>query len=185
MIDEIKDDADVRMGKSIAALHVAFARIRTGRANPALLDEVNIDYYGSVTPVKQVATIAVEEGRTLVITPWEKSNLPKIEKSIIASDLGLTPSNNGEVIRLPLPPLTEENRRDLIKHARAEAEHTKVAVRNIRRDAIHDVRELVKEKMASEDEGHQAEAELQDITNRRVDEVDATLEIKEKDLLDF
>lgn len=185
MIDEIKDDADERMGKSIESLHSAFARIRTGRANPALLDEVSIEYYGSDTPVKQVATISVEEGRTLVISPWEKTNLTKIEKSIIASDLGLTPANNGEVIRLPLPPLTEENRRDLIRHARAEAEHTRVAVRNIRRDAIHDVRELVKEKMASEDEGHQAETELQEITDRRVAEVDATLEVKEKDLLDF
>lgn len=185
MIDEIKEDADDRMGKSIAALHAAFARIRTGRANPALLDEISIDYYGADTPVKQVASISVEEGRTLVISPWEKANIGKIEKSIIASDLGLTPSNNGDVIRLALPPLTEENRRDLIRQARAEAEHTRVAVRNVRRDAIHDIRELVKEKMASEDEGHQGEDELQEITDKRVAEADSVLADKEKDLLDF
>lgn len=185
MIDEIKDDAGTRMDKSLNALNAAFARIRTGRANPALLDTVSVEYFGTKVPVKQVASITVEEGRTLVVSPWEKSTLVDIERAIQGSDLGLTPTSNGEVIRLPLPPLTEENRRDLIRHARSEAEHARVAVRNIRRDAIHDVRELMNEKLATEDEAHQAERELQDITDNKVKSIDNELAIKEKDLLDF
>ncbi|MCY4143190.1 MAG: ribosome recycling factor [Gammaproteobacteria bacterium] len=185
MIDEIKDDASTRMGKTLNSLHAAFARIRTGRANPALLDTVMIEYFGTSVPVKQVASITVEEGRTLVISPWEKSTLVEIERSIQRSDLGLTPTSNGEVIRLPLPPLTEENRRDLIRHARLEAEQARVAVRNIRRDAIHDVRELLKERLATEDEAHQAERDLQTITDDKVNSIDEELAGKEKDLLEF
>ncbi len=185
MIDEIKDDAGTRMSKSLNALNAAFARIRTGRANPALLDTVTVEYYGATVPVKQLASITVEEGRTLVVSPWEKATLIDIEKAIQRSDLGLTPNANGEVIRLPLPPLTEENRRDLIRHARAEAENARIAVRNIRRDAIHDVRELLKEKMATEDEAHHAERDLQGITDEKVKSIDEVLAGKEQDLLDF
>lgn len=185
MIEEIKDDANTRMGRTLNSLHAAFARIRTGRANPALLDTVMVEYFGTNVPVKQVASITVEEGRTLVISPWEKTTLVPIERAIQRSDLGLTPTSNGEVIRLPLPALTEENRRDLIRHARTEAEQARVAVRNIRRDAIHDVRELLREKLATEDEAHQAERDLQSITDENVESIDKELATKEKDLLDF
>ena len=183
MIDEVLEDADERMHKSVDSLHVAFSKIRSGRANPALLDHVEIEYFGSPTPLKHVSSISVEEGRSLVIKPFEKNALRDIEKAIFASDLGLTPANNGEVIRLQLPPLTEENRRDLSKHARHEAEVARVAVRNIRRDAIHDIREIVKEKLASEDEGHTGETEVQTLTDERVGEIDKILATKEEDLL--
>ena len=185
MIEEIKQDANTRMGKSLTSLNTTFARIRTGRANPALLDSIMIDYFGTLVPVKQLASITVEEGRTLVVSPWEQSTLNGIERAILKSNLGLTPNTNGEVIRLPLPPLTEENRRDLIRQARSEAENARVAVRNIRREAIHDIRDLLKEKLATEDEAHHAERELQDITDTNVSSIDEVLASKEKDLLDF
>ncbi|MCY3542203.1 MAG: ribosome recycling factor [Gammaproteobacteria bacterium] len=185
MIDEIQDDASTRMGKSCDALTEAFARIRTGRANPALLDTVTLPYYGAPTPIKQLASITVEEGRTLVVSPWEKPLINDIEKAILASNIGLTPNNNGEVIRLPLPPLTEENRKELVKQARSEAENARIAIRNIRRDAIADVRELVKEKLATEDEGHHAEVAIQAITDDKINKVEALLEEKVKDLLEF
>jgi len=185
MIDEIQDDASTRMDKSCDALSDAFARIRTGRANPALLDTVTLAYYGAPTPIKQLASITVEEGRTLVVSPWEKPLINDIEKAILASNIGLTPNNNGEVIRLPLPPLTEENRKELVKHARSEAENARIAIRNIRRDAIADVRELVKEKLATEDEGHHAEVAVQAITDDKINNVEALLEEKVKDLLEF
>lgn len=185
MIEEIQDDASTRMDKSCDALSEAFARIRTGRANPALLDTVTLAYYGAPTPIKQLASITVEEGRTLVVSPWEKSLINDIEKAILASNIGLTPNNNGEVIRLPLPPLTEENRKELVKQARSEAENARIAIRNIRRDAIADVRELVKEKLATEDEGHHAEVAVQAITDDKINNVEALLEEKVKDLLEF
>lgn len=173
------------MGKSCDALSEAFARIRTGRANPALLDTVTLAYYGAPTPIKQLASITVEEGRTLVVSPWEKALINDLEKAILASNIGLTPNNNGEVIRLPLPPLTEENRKELVKQARSEAENARIAIRNIRRDAIADVRELVKEKLATEDEGHHAEVAVQAITDDKINKVEALLEEKVKDLLEF
>ena len=185
MIDEIQGDASTRMGKSCDALSDAFARIRTGRAHPSLLDTVTLDYYGAPTPIKQLASITVEEGRTLVVSPWEKTLLSDIEKAILASNIGLTPNNNGEVIRLPLPPLTEENRKELVKQARGEAENARIAIRNIRRDAIADVRELVKEKMATEDEGHHAEVVVQGITDDKVGRVEELLDEKVRDLLEF
>lgn len=185
MIDEIQEDATTRMGKSCDSLMDAFARIRTGRAHPSLLDTVTLTYYGAPTPIKQLASITVEEGRTLVVSPWEKSQLGDIEKAILASNIGLTPNNNGEVIRLPLPPLTEENRRELVKLARSEAENAKIAIRNIRRDGIADIRELVKEKLATEDEGHQAEVAVQAITDDNVKRVEVLLDEKVKDLLEF
>ena len=183
LIDEIKEDADARMGKSLEALHETFARIRTGRAHPSLLNSVKVPYYGADTPIQQVATITVEEGRTLVISPWEKKMLPQIEKAILRSDLGLTPASSADVVRLPLPPLSEENRRDLTRQARHEAELARVAMRNVRRDAIHDVREFLKEKEITEDDAFKAEGDIQKITDGRIEEVDETLGRKEADLL--
>ena len=185
MIDEFIEDARERMAKSLDALATAFSRIRTGRANPAILSGVEVDYYGNPTPINQVANITVEEARTLVVSPWEKRMVPEIEKAILKSDLGLTPASGGDVIRLPLPPLTEENRRDLIRHARQEAENARVAIRNIRRDAIGDVRELVREKEATEDEGRRSEENIQRITDDHVGRVDSALADKESDLLAF
>lgn len=185
MIEEFKEDAKERMEKSVGALATAFSRIRTGRANPAILTGVEVDYYGTSTPINQVANITVEEARTLVVSPWEKRMVPEIEKAILKSDLGLTPATAGDVIRLPLPPLTEENRRDLIRLARQEAENARVAIRNIRRDAIADVRELVREKEATEDEGHRSQDDLQRITDAHITRVDAALAEKESDLLAF
>ena len=183
MIDEILEDADKRMDRSVETLQTAFTKIRSGRANPALLDSVSIDYYGTETPLKHLAGIGVEEGRTLVISPYEKSILGTIEKAIFASDLGLTPANNGDVIRLPLPPLTEENRREQIKRARSEAEHARVAIRNIRRGAIKDIKEVVKEKMSTEQEGHKGETDAQSLTDNHVQRIDGILAEKETDLM--
>ncbi|MEQ8857847.1 MAG: ribosome recycling factor [Pseudomonadales bacterium] len=183
MIDEIRADADERMGKSLESLHTAFARIRTGRANPSLLDGIVVSYYGSDTPLNQVASVSVEDARTLVISPWEKKLVGDIEKAILKSDLGLTPNTTSDVIRLPLPALTEENRRDLAKHARQEAENARIAIRNIRRDAISDIRELVKEKEVAEDEARKGEEAIQKLTDRRIGEVEKALEAKEADLM--
>lgn len=185
MIEEFKEDARERMEKSLGALATAFSRIRTGRANPAILSGVEVDYYGNPTPINQVSNITVEDARTLVVSPWEKRMLPEIEKAILKSDLGLTPASGGDVIRLPLPPLTEENRRDLIRHARQEAENARVGIRNIRRDAIADVRELVREKEATEDEGRRSEEDIQHITDAHIGRVDSALAEKESDLLAF
>jgi ribosome recycling factor len=184
MINEIKADADERMGKSLEVLGGVLARIRTGRANPSLLDGITIDYYGTETPLNQVASVNTEDARTLVISPWEKPLIPLIEKAIFRSDIGITPSSTSELIRVPLPPLTEENRKDLAKQARAEAENARIAVRNIRRDAIADVRELVKEKEVAEDAAHKAEDDIQKLTDRRVAEIDKTLGSKEADLME-
>ena len=185
LIDEIVGDAGDRMTKSLEALHTAFARIRTGRAHPSLLDGVEVDYYGVATPINQVATVTVEEGRTLAISPWEKRMVPDIEKAILRSNLGLTPTSAGDVIRLVLPPLTEENRRDLTRQARNEAEHTRVAIRNVRRDANHDVREFLKEKEITEDEAHRATQDIQKLTDERVAQADSELERKESDLMEI
>ncbi|MEM7003851.1 MAG: ribosome recycling factor [Pseudomonadota bacterium] len=185
MIDEILEDANERMGKSVDSLQQAFARIRTGRAHPSLLDTISLEYYGADTPLNQVASISVEDGRTLTVSPWEKPLLPEIEKAILRSDLGITPISSGDVVRVPLPPLTEENRRDLAKQAKQEAENGRIAIRNIRRDAIADVRELVKEKEATEDEARRAEDRVQGYTDARVAEVDAALSAKEADLMEF
>jgi ribosome recycling factor len=183
MIADIKRDADERMGKSLEALNAAFARIRTGRANPNLLDSLHVAYYGNDTPLNQVASISVEDARTLVVSPWEKRLIPEIEKAILKSDLGLNPTSTSELIRIPLPALTEENRRELAKHAKSEAEHARVAIRNIRRDAITHVRNLVKEKDVSEDEARRAEDDIQKLTDKRVAEVDKALAAKEADLM--
>ena len=185
MIKEIEQDANERMGKTLGSLSSALARIRTGRANPSLLDTIEIDYYGSPTPLSQAASVSVEDARTLAITPWEKNLIPEIEKAILKSDLGITPSATSDKVRVPLPPLTEENRRDLVKQAKGEAENAKVAMRNIRRDAIADIRELVKEKEAAEDDGRRGEDSVQKITDARIAEVDKVVQAKEADLLEI
>ncbi len=183
MLDEIRVDAEERMQKSIESLGHAFAKIRTGRANPRLLDGVTVEYFGVDTPLNQLASVNVEDARTLLISPWEKKLLPQIEKALLKSDIGITPNTANGVIRLPLPPLTEQNRKDLVKHARQEAEQARVAIRNIRRDAMADVREVVKEKEASEDEGRRAEDALQVLTDKFVADVEKVLAGKEGDLM--
>jgi len=185
VIDEIREDADARMGKSIESLQQAFARIRTGRASPSLLDDIKVDYYGSQTPLNQVANINVEDGRSLLISPWEKKMVPVIEKAILKSDLGLTPNTTADVIRLPMPPLTEESRKGLTKHARSEAENARIAIRNIRRDANSTVKELLKEKEITEDEERAAEDAIQKLTDRFVARVDEILGEKEADLMEI
>jgi len=185
VIEEIREDADERMGKSIDALRQAFARIRTGRASPSLLDDIKVDYYGSDTPLAQVANITVEDARSLLISPWEKNMIPVIEKAILKSQLGLTPASNADVIRLPTPPLTEESRKGLTKQARAEAENAKVAIRNIRRDANSTLKELEKEKEISEDEERRAEDTIQKLTDSYVARVDEILAEKESDLMEI
>lgn len=185
MIKEIISDAESRMAKSIESFQTALSRIRTGRAHPSLLDDLTIDYYGTPTPVKQVANIGVEEGRTLTVSPWEKHLIPIVEKAIMASDLGLNPSTSGDLIRLPLPPLTEETRKDLTKVVRHEAESAKIAVRNIRRDAINDLKELLKEKEISEDEERKGQEDTQKITDQQVGKVEALMAEKEKELMEI
>jgi ribosome recycling factor len=184
MIDDILKDADARMGKSIEALKGELTKLRTGRAHTSLLDHITVDYYGTETALNQVATVGVADARMLTVTPWEKNMVQAVEKAIMSSNLGLNPATSGTVIRVPLPALTEERRRDMIKVVRAEGEQAKVAIRNIRRDAIGDFKDLLKEKEISEDQEHQAEAAIQKITDKRTAEVDAVLEIKEKDLME-
>jgi len=183
VIEDIKQDAQVRMKKSLEALETAFKKVRTGRAHPSLLDTISISYYGSDTPLKQVANVGVEEGRTLVVTAFDKTLIPVIEKAIMASDLGLNPSTTGTVIRLPLPPLTEETRRDLVKVVRAEAEGARVAIRNIRRDANSTLKDLLKEKEISEDDEHRGEEQIQQLTDKMVAGVEVMLKEKEDELM--
>jgi ribosome recycling factor len=185
MIDDIKKDAKVRMQKSIDALGSNFNKIRTGRAHASILDGVSIDYYGTNTPLSQVANISVMDARTLSISPWEKQLTPAIEKAILKSDLGLNPSTTGGLIRLPMPALTEETRKNYTKQARTEAENAKISIRNIRRDVIGDVKGLLKEKEISEDDERRAHDDIQKITDKFVAEVDAAMAVKEKDLLEI
>ena len=185
MIEEIKDDAEGRMNKTLISLEAAFAKIRTGRAHPSLLDNIMVDYYGVATPINQVANITVEEGRTLLVAPWEKPMIPLVEKAILKSDLGLNPSTSSDNLRLPMPPLTEENRRDLTKIARSEAENARVAIRNIRRDANNDLKEFLKEKEITEDEERYGQDLIQHLTNDKVKHIDSALEAKEADLMEI
>ncbi|HPE60415.1 MAG TPA: ribosome recycling factor [Thiolinea sp.] len=185
MIDDILQDAEQRMQKSIEALKGELAKIRTGRAHPSLLDHVTVDYYGTPTPLGQVANISIEDARTLSITPWEKPMVSVIEKAILTSDLGLNPATAGTVIRVPVPPLTEERRRDLVKVVKNEVESAKVAIRNIRRDANSDFKTLEKEKAISEDDERRAEDRVQKLTDKYVGEVDTVFEKKEKDLMEI
>jgi len=183
MIDDIKQDAAERMGKSAEALRHELAKIRTGRAHPSLLDHIKVSYYGTEVPINQVANVAVEDARTLTVTPWERNMVQVVEKAIIQSDLGINPNTAGTVIRVPMPPLTEERRRDLQRLARNEAEQARVAVRNIRRDANQELKELVKEKLVSEDDEHRGQERVQKLTDQFVKEIDQILEEKEQDLM--
>jgi ribosome recycling factor len=183
MIDDIKKDAAERMSKSAESLRHELAKIRTGRAHPSLLDHLRVSYYGSEVPINQVANIAVEDARTLTVTPWERNMVQAVEKAILQSDLGVNPNSAGTVIRVPMPALTEERRRDLQRIARQEAEQARVAVRNIRRDANHELKELVKEKLISEDDERRGQEIVQKLTDQFVKEVDEILEEKEQDLM--
>lgn len=184
MINEIKQEAESKMKKSLEALQVAFNKIRTGRAHPSILDGVFVSYYGVDTPLKQVANVNVEDARTLSIVPWEKPMVQAIEKAIMSSDLGLNPSTSGEVIRVPMPMLTEETRKNYVRQARAEAESARVSVRNARRDANSDLKELQKEKEISEDEERKGGDEVQKLTDKYIADVDKMLAVKEKDLME-
>ncbi len=183
MINDLRKDAEARMRKSVEALGVAFNKIRTGRAHPSLLDTVRVSYYGNEVPLNQVANITVEDARMLVITPWEKSMVPDVEKAILKSDLGLNPSSAGHVIRVPMPALTEETRKGYIKQARHEAELARVAVRNVRKDVNSDLKDLLKEKAISEDEERRALDEVQKLTDRYVVEIDQMLAVKEQEIM--
>ena len=185
MIKEVLDDAEKRMEKSLNSLEVAFAKIRTGRAHPSLLDGVIISYFGVDTPINQLANISVEETRSLIISPWEKQLIPEIEKAILKSDLGLNPSSSSDSIRLPMPPLTEENRRDLARIAKSEAENARIAVRNIRRDANGDLKDFLKEKEITEDEQRRGEEAIQKLTDGMIKKVEVALTAKEADLMEF
>lgn len=185
MIDEIKQDTESRMTKSIEALQVAFAKIRTGRAHPSILDGIMVDYYGTPTPIKQVANVTVEDARTLAVSPWEKPMVIEIEKAIMKSDLGLNPATTGDLIRIPMPALTEETRKTYIKRAKAEAETARVSIRNIRRDANGELKSLLKEKEIGEDDDRKGQDEIQKITDKFVAEVEKVLQAKEKDLMEI
>ena len=183
MIDDIKQDAESRMSKTIETIIKALAKIRTGRAHPSLLEHISVSYYGSATPLSQVANIGVEDGRTLTVQPWEQPMVKAVEKAIMESDLGLNPNTAGTMIRIPLPPLTEERRKDLTKVARSEAEGAKVAIRNIRRDSNKSLAEMVKEKMISEDDERRGQEVIQKLTDQHIKSVDDVLKTKEADLM--
>jgi ribosome recycling factor len=184
MIEDVKKDAFDRMQKSVAALGAAMAKIRAGRAHVSLLDHVVVPYYGSDVPLSQVANVGVEDSRTLTVTPWEKNMLSVVEKAIMTSDLGVNPNSAGMTIRIPIPPLTEERRRDLVKVAKAEAENARVAIRNIRRDANSTLKELLKEKEISEDEQRGAEDDIQKLTDSVIKQIEQVLNEKEADLME-
>jgi len=185
MLAEIKQDSRTRMNKSLESLRHELAKIRTGRAHPSLLEHVHVDYYGSDVPIGQAASVAVEDARTLSVTAWDKSMVQVIEKAILTSDLGLNPNTAGQVIRIPLPPLTEERRRELGKVVHNEGENAKIAIRNIRRDANHHIKDLLREKEISEDDEHKAEQDIQNVTNLAVAKVDEIVAEKEKELLEI
>lgn len=184
MIDDIKSDAEARMNKSLDALGVAFAKIRTGRAHPSILDGVMVSYYGVDTPLKQVANVSVEDGRTLAISAWEKPMVPVIEKAIMQANLGLNPSTSGDLIRVPMPALTEETRRDMVKLAKADAESARVSIRNARRDANSDLKELLKEKEITEDDEKRGNDVIQKLTDTYIAKVEKQLQDKEADLME-
>ncbi|WP_017431117.1 ribosome recycling factor [Vreelandella jeotgali] len=183
MIEDIRKDAASRMDKSVEALHTNFNKIRTGRAHPSILDSVTVDYYGGNVPLNQVASINVEDARTLTVSPWEASMVPKVEKAIMTSDLGLNPASAGKVIRVPMPMLTEETRKGYIKQARSEAEHARVAVRNVRRDANGSFKTMLKEKDLSEDDQRRGEEDIQKLTDKHIADIDKALASKEDDLM--
>ncbi len=183
MLNDIKKDAQTRMTKSVDNFRQELTKLRTGRATTSIVDHLKVNYYGSDMPLSQVATVAVSDARSLTITPWEKGMVSAVEKAILASDLGLTPNTAGTVIRINLPPLTEERRKELSKHVHAEGENTKVSIRNIRRDAIQHVKELLKEKQVTEDEANRSEDEIQKLTDKHVKDVDEVVKAKEQELM--
>jgi ribosome recycling factor len=185
VIEAIKQDADQRMDKSVAALAQAFKKLRTGRAHTGLLEHITVDYYGADTPLSQVANIAVEDARTLTVTPWEQPMIPVVEKAIMNSDLGLTPTSAGSVIRIPLPALTEERRRDLAKIVKHDTENGRISIRNIRRDSIHGLKDLLKEKEISEDVERGGEQDIQVLTDRHIAVLDEMSEKKQKEIMEF
>ncbi|MEY2800656.1 MAG: hypothetical protein RL513_240 [Pseudomonadota bacterium] len=182
-IAEIKKTTEVKMDQSIVAFKNAIARIRTGRANPALLDSVQVDYYGSMVPISQVANVALLDSRTISVQPWEKGMGAKIEKAIRESDLGLNPAAMGDLIRVPMPPMSEERRKEMTKLVRTEGEGGKIAIRNLRRDANEHVKKLVKDKLASEDDQKRAEADIQKVTDKHIAEIDALVSAKEQEIM--
>ena len=185
MIEDIRKDANERMDKSVEAVRLEFKRLRTGRAHTSLLDHISVEYYGSEVPISQVANVTAEDARTLSIAPWEKTMVPVVEKAIINSDLGLTPNSAGMIIRVPVPPLTEERRKDMIRVVRHEAEGGRIAIRNIRRDALHHLKDLLKEKEIGEDDERRAEDEIQKLTDAHIAKVDEALAEKEAELMEF
>lgn len=185
MINDVKQDAEKRMKKTVESLRHEMTKIRTGRANASFLDHVQVDYYGNLSPLNQVASITASDSRTLLVTPWEKSMVAAIEKAILTSDLGLNPATAGNAIRVPMPALTEERRKEMIRVVRAEAEQGRVSVRNVRRDANNQLKELVKEKAITEDDERRATEWIQKLTDKYIAEADAVLAEKEKDLLEI
>ena len=183
MLDDVKKDARERMAKCVQNFQNDLKKLRTGRAHPSLIEHLKVDYYGSDVPLQQVASIAVEDGRTLVVSPWEKGVVQAIEKAIFKSDLGLNPMTAGTIIRIPMPPLTEERRRDLTKVLRHDAEGARVAVRNVRRDVMNDIKDLLKEKLISQDDERRAETEIQKLTDKHVADIDQMLAAKEKEIM--
>jgi len=183
MLDDIKKDALVRMTKCVQTFQTDMKKLRTGRAHPSLIEHLKVDYYGNETPLNQVANIAVEDGRTLVVSPWEKTMVQPIEKAIYKSDLGLTPMTAGTIIRVPMPALTEDRRRDITKILRQDAEGARVAVRNVRRDVMGDIKDLLKEKLISQDDEKRAEVEIQKLTDKHVADIEQHLAAKEKEVM--
>ena len=184
MVEDIQKDAERRMGKSVQTLEGEFRRLRTGRAHTGLLEHILVEYYGSEVPISQVATLTAEDARTLTVTPWEKEMVPIVEKVILTSDLGLTPVSAGTVIRVPIPAMTEERRKDLVRVVRNEAEASRVAVRNVRRDVLGDTKELLNDKLITKDDDHRVRDEIQKITNRYVDNINNLLKDKEAEIME-
>jgi len=183
MLDDIRKDATTRMGKCVTQFQADLKKMRTGRAHPSLIEHLKVDYYGSDVPLQQVASIAVEDGRTLVVSPWEKSMVQPIEKAIHKSDLGLNPMTAGTIIRIPMPPLTEERRREFTKVVRQDAEGARVAVRNVRRDVMSNIKEALKEKLISQDDERRAETDVQKLTDKHIADIDQMLAAKEKEIM--
>ena len=185
MIDDLKKDGEQRMRKSVEALKEEFKRLRTGRAHTGLLEHITVEYYGSRVPISQTATVSVEDARTLLLSPWEKQMGPAVEKAILTSDLGLTPVTAGLAIRVPLPPMTEERRKEMARVVRSETETGRVAVRNIRRDILNDVKDFLKEKLITQDDERRAQDEVQQLTDKYVAQMDGLLDDKEKEIMEF
>jgi ribosome recycling factor len=185
MINDVKKDADHRMQQSVESLKGEFRRLRTGRANVGLLEHIVVEYYGSEVPINQVASVTVEDSRTLAVSPWEKPMVSVVEKAIMNSDLGLTPMTAGTVIRVPLPPMTEERRKDLVRVVRNEAEQGRIAIRNVRRDALNTIKDMLKEKLVTEDDDRRAHDDIQKLTDRYVAQVDDLLKEKEAEIMEI